>query len=175
MSDNTIDLVSDYEVETSYASIMGTSPNSHVLPLNKDNLELETISIFDDSDSERVSKYSLEENFLSSGSIDAFISNVGGGINHVEVLMPPHVLYKEEKVQANRYMREHAKIYIQLCLRIDNYESSDSKVNAYSDLWAQSDVVKYDWMNPNITGTSLALSNEQALNVADIMVGDPLE
>lgn len=54
MSDNSTDLVSDSEVETVIVSIMGTSLYSHLPPHNNNHLELEVISLFDDSDSERV-------------------------------------------------------------------------------------------------------------------------
>lgn len=43
------------------------------------------------SDSEKVSGNSLEEETSSFGSLDAFISNVGGGINRTEVPMPLRV------------------------------------------------------------------------------------
>lgn len=54
---------------------------------------------------------SLEEETLSSHSLDACISNVGGGVNRVEVLMPHQVLSGED-MQANQQTREHAKDYI---------------------------------------------------------------
>lgn len=51
MDDNTVDLVIDSEVETSFALAMGTSPDSNLSPLHSDHLELEIISISGNFDS----------------------------------------------------------------------------------------------------------------------------
>lgn len=91
------------------------------------------IPISDNSNSERVSRDSLVEETSSSGSLDELISNVGKGINRVEVLMPHHTLF-EKKVQANRQMRERVNYYIQHRLRTDNFKPNDVEVKAHLDL-----------------------------------------
>lgn len=63
------------------------------------------------SDSEKASGNSLEEETSSFGSLDAFISNVGGGINQTEVHMPLRVLIEGE-IQDNLQRRERVKDYI---------------------------------------------------------------
>lgn len=52
--------MSDNTVETSDASTMGTSPDSHLPPHNSSHLGQEIISLFDDSDPKRVSGNFLE-------------------------------------------------------------------------------------------------------------------
>lgn len=64
MSDSTIDLVSDYEGETSSASIMGISPDSHLPPLSCNHLGSEIIHFFYDYDSERVYEVPLRKELL---------------------------------------------------------------------------------------------------------------
>lgn len=133
MSDSAVDLVSGFEVEISPTSIIGTSLDSHLPPLGHNHLGLETILLSDDLDSERVYGSSLEEEISLFGSLEAFLSNVGGEVNHNDVLIPPHILYKEE-IQSNWKKREHTKDYIQLCMRTDNYEPNGVEVNAHLDL-----------------------------------------
>lgn len=84
--------MSDSEVETSFSSRMGSSPNSHVPSFGSNHIGPEVIPIFDNFNSERLSEGSLEEETSSSCSLDALISNVDRGINRVEVPMPPYVL-----------------------------------------------------------------------------------
>lgn len=76
MSGNIVDLVSDSEVETSFSSIIGISPDSHLPLISSNHLELEIVHLFDDSDSQRVYGKSLDEGTFSFGSLEAFISNV---------------------------------------------------------------------------------------------------
>lgn len=52
MSDSTIDLVNDYEGETSFISIMGTSHDSHIPHFIRNHLEPKLIPLSDDSDSQ---------------------------------------------------------------------------------------------------------------------------
>lgn len=113
MSNNTVDLVSDYEVEILAASPMGISPDSHLPSLGREHIGSTIILIYNDSDFERVSRYSLEEETSSSGSLYDLISNMDGGINLVKILMPIPILLEDE-VQSNLLRIEHAKDYIQL-------------------------------------------------------------
>ena len=51
MSDSTVNLVSEFEGETSHASIMGTSTGSYLPILGRNHLGSEIIPLSDDSDS----------------------------------------------------------------------------------------------------------------------------
>lgn len=115
MSDNTVDLVSDYEVETSSASVTGTSPNSHLPFFDINHLELDVITLLGDYDSEKVSENFSEEETYSFGSLDALISNVWGIINHVDAPIPPRILSKEEVI-TNLRRRERPKDFLQVRL-----------------------------------------------------------
>lgn len=84
MSNNTVDLTIDSEVKTSY----GLSPDSPRPSLGNDHIGAEITSISEDFDSGRVSENSLEEDNSSFESLETFIPNVGGIINHTEVFMP---------------------------------------------------------------------------------------
>lgn len=57
---------------------MGTSPDSHLHPLDHNLLELDFITLFVNFDSERVFGDSLEERISSSGSLEALLSNIEG-------------------------------------------------------------------------------------------------
>lgn len=96
MSDNTVKLMSNSESETSYASRMGKSLDSHLYPLDHDRLEPKAIPLSDNSDLERVFEDSLEEGGSSSNSLETLLSNVNREINHIEISMPPHILPEEE-------------------------------------------------------------------------------
>lgn len=61
MSDNTVNLVSDYEKETSSSLRMGKYPDSHLPSLDNDSLEPKFIPLSDDYEFERVSRDSLEK------------------------------------------------------------------------------------------------------------------
>lgn len=50
MSDNTVDIVSDYEVETSYASAVGTILDSHLPHLSNNHLDPKRRPLLDDSE-----------------------------------------------------------------------------------------------------------------------------
>lgn len=111
--------MSNSKFETLFDSAMGTSPDPRLTSISSNHMEPKTMLIYDDYDSERVSRDYLGEEKLSSSSLDALISNVGGEIKRVEVLMPYRILLKK-KVRPNLKMRECAKSYIQLRLRTDN-------------------------------------------------------
>lgn len=51
-----VDLMSDFEVETLCCLYNRDIHDSHLPPLNHNHLELETIHLSDDSDSEKVSR-----------------------------------------------------------------------------------------------------------------------
>lgn len=104
VSDNLVDLMSDSEVEISYTSIIGKSHNSHILPHNSNHLGPERIPLIYDYDSERVSRSLLEKVTSLSTSLYAIISNVGEGINRVEIPMPPRVL-SDEEIQGHQHMK----------------------------------------------------------------------
>lgn len=57
----------------------------------------------------------------------------------------PHT-FIEEEMQANLW-REHTNDYIQLRLKIDFCEPNDVDAKAHLDLWDQSNMVKYDWVD----------------------------
>lgn len=61
---------------------------------------LEIIFLYDDYGIERIFGNCLKEDISSSRMLDTLISNVGGGIKHVEVPMPPPIL-SEDEVRAN--------------------------------------------------------------------------
>lgn len=61
MSGNIINLVSDYEKETSSALRMGKYPDSHLPSLDNDSPKPKIIPLSDDYEFERVSRNSLEE------------------------------------------------------------------------------------------------------------------
>lgn len=82
---NTINLVSDSKVETSY----GLSPTSPHPPLSNDHVGSEIISIFYYFSLKRVSRNSSEGNTSSSESLGTLVSNVTGRINNTEV--PMHI------------------------------------------------------------------------------------
>lgn len=71
MSNNVVSLVSDNESDTSSILGMKISLNSHLLPISHDHLKPEVISLTNDSDSERVSSYSLKGGTSSSDSLDS--------------------------------------------------------------------------------------------------------
>lgn len=73
MSDSTINQVSDSESETLSASRIGTSPDSHIPPLDYDCMEPEVIPLSKDLDSERVYRNSLEERASTSDIIISFV------------------------------------------------------------------------------------------------------
>lgn len=75
---------------------MGISIDFHLLPLGHNYVEPKIILLFDNSDSERVSGNSLKEGTSYFGSLEAFLSNVGGEVNRAEVLMPPRIFFEEE-------------------------------------------------------------------------------
>lgn len=68
--------------------------------LNGGHLEQEIIPLSGDSDLEKVSGNSLEEEISSSGSLDAPLSNVGERMNHTKVPIPPPIL-TGEKITSN--------------------------------------------------------------------------
>lgn len=88
MSDNTIGLVRDYEVE----ALSGSSYDSYHPPLNSDHVGSEIIPIFDDLGSEGCMRLTWRKTNYSSMSLDALTSNM----NPAGVLMPPHALSEEE-------------------------------------------------------------------------------
>lgn len=95
MSDNNVDLVSDFEVEPSSNSEVETSS------LSSDHIRQEIITVSDDYGSERASGNSLkEETSYYSWLLDSLMSNVGRGIKCVEVHMAHRILLGEE-VRAN--------------------------------------------------------------------------
>lgn len=83
---------------------MRVSPVSHLLPLARDCLGPEVISIFDYSDSERAYINSLNERDFSFDSFKALLSYDNKEGNHIEVLIPLSILTKEE-IQAIKQMR----------------------------------------------------------------------
>lgn len=85
MSDNIINLASNFEGEISSAPKMKTSLDSHLPPLDHGRLEPEAIPLFDDSNSSRVSGDSLEEGSSSPDSLEAFLSDIDKEVNHAEV------------------------------------------------------------------------------------------
>ena len=66
-------------------------------------------------------------------------------------------------------------LYIQLHLRTDKCEPSDAEGNGHLDLRDRSDVVEYDWVDTKIVYNSYFLSNEDVIDAARTMVGDPSE
>lgn len=98
-------------------------------------------------------------------------------------------------------MRKHAKSYIQIFLRTNNYEPIDVEVKTYLDLrgrldlvswitpnehskidhltWKEftlvdpTDAVKYSWVEAQVVGTLFILNTEATIEVADIMANDP--
>lgn len=76
---------------------------------------------------------SLEEKDYSSDSFETLLSNDDANVSHTKVPMTPHGL-TEEEIQSNCYRREHAKYFVQLCLRTNNCEPNNAKVKAYLDL-----------------------------------------
>lgn len=96
--------MSDYESNTSSILRIGISPYSHLPPIDHDHLELEFISLSNYSDIERVSEDFLERGTSSSGSLEALLADVGGEVNHVEVLMP-HLILIEEEIQDYKQRR----------------------------------------------------------------------
>lgn len=98
-------------------------------------------------------------------------------------------------------MRERSNDFIQLSLRINNYEPIDDGMNAHLDLWGRSDVVcwitpreyskvdhlarkgvtlvepanviKYGLEDAKVVGTLTVLNTEATIKVADIVVDDP--
>lgn len=138
--------MSDSERKTLFASRMGVSYDPHLPPPSSNYPEPEIISLSDDFDSERVFRNSLQEEPFSSGSLDVTLSNVGRGINHVEVPKPPHVLIEEE-ILAKLQRRECFKDYIQHFLKTDGCEPNDADVKVHLDLRDQSDMVEYNWVD----------------------------
>lgn len=77
--------------ESSVSSIVGTwvSPGSHSPFLTHDYMGQEVVSLTDDSDSEWVSRNSLDEKALLLDSLEALLSHGGGQKDYSEVSMPP--------------------------------------------------------------------------------------
>lgn len=73
MIDSMDDLVSDSEGKNFNAYIMGTSPDYRLSSLGHNQLEPETVPLFDDSDLERVFENSLEEGTSLSRSLEALL------------------------------------------------------------------------------------------------------
>lgn len=80
--------MSDYKVETSFASVMETSPDFHLHPHNSNHLEPKSIPLYDDSNSERVSGNSLKEEISSYGSLDALIQTLVEELITLKLLYP---------------------------------------------------------------------------------------
>lgn len=88
ISDSIVELMCDFEIETSYAYVMGTSSDSHLPPLNSDPLKPYIITMFGGFDSERVYGNSFKGETSSSGSLYSLSSNVCEGVICVEVHIP---------------------------------------------------------------------------------------
>lgn len=73
MSDNIVDLVSDYEVKTSYTYAMGASPYSPHPYLSSDHVGPKIITQSDESGSDWAYENSLEEETSSSMQVDTLI------------------------------------------------------------------------------------------------------
>lgn len=67
------------------------------------------------------------------------MTNVGGKVNHIGVLMPP--VFTNEEIQAIQRMRECVDDFIQLSLRTIGREPSNAEVKAHLDLSGRLDVV----------------------------------
>lgn len=90
MSNSIVNLASDSKCETSFASTMGTSPNSHLTALNHSHLELKVIPLFDKSNSARGFRDSLEGETSSSDLLEVLLSNVSSEVNLVKIIMALH-------------------------------------------------------------------------------------
>lgn len=75
MSDNTVNLVSDSKNDTSSATKMGVSPDSHLTPIAHYCMRQEVISLSDDSDSKRISGNSSDEEVPSFYTFEAHLSD----------------------------------------------------------------------------------------------------
>lgn len=125
--------MNDYGVKNLYASIIGTFDDSNLPRLNRNHIELDITPISNYSDLERVLENFLEEETSSFCSLDALLSDVGGGINSVEVPMPTR-FFTENKIQANLKRREPAKDYIQLLLKTDGCDPNDADMKDHLNL-----------------------------------------
>lgn len=170
MSDNTIDLVCDFKVETS----LGSSPESLHSSLSGDHVRPKIIAPLEDSGSYWASRNSLKEETSSYVSLYALICNVGIRIHHTEVPIP-HCILSEEEVHANLRMRECTRDFIQFCLQTIDCESSDAKVLEHLNFLNWLGASEYDWMDEKVTSISSALSTKVVLRDYDIMFGDSLE
>lgn len=75
LNDSLVHLVSESESDTSPDPGIGVSLDSHLSPLAHNCMSQEFISLSDDSDSERVSVNSLDEEAYSFYYFEAFLSN----------------------------------------------------------------------------------------------------
>lgn len=92
MSDNTITLKSDSEVETSYNYTMRTFSNSHLPCLSSDYIRPKIVTLYNEFDSGRVYENILEEETSLFDLLDVLISNVGKGMNRANALMPQRLI-----------------------------------------------------------------------------------
>lgn len=122
MSESNVNLVNDSESNTYYVVGMWASPDSHLPPLAHDRMGKEVISLSDDSDSKMVYRNTLTEGASSFDSFEALFLDHGEGKDHVEVLMPPPAFPTliEEKLQANKRMRECTDDFLQLYMKTVN-------------------------------------------------------
>lgn len=63
----------------------------------------------------------------------------------------------------------------QLFMRTNNYEPNDVEVKTHLDLRDRPDAIKHSCVDAEIMGTLAIMSTREAINVAGIVVGDPIE
>lgn len=170
MSYRTIDLGSGPEAETSSGPSLGSLHPS----LSSDQVGPKITFISDGSDSMRIYGDSSKRETSSTRSLHALISNVGGRINRTEVPPPPRVLLEKE-TRDNLQIRELAKGSIKVRLRIEGRKPNDAEVLEHLNLRRCSIASEYDWVDVKVTETSLSPSIKVAINVIDVVVGDPSE
>lgn len=88
--------------------------------------------------------------------------------------MPSPILIGEE-IQANQQRREHAKRFIHLFLKTNNYESNEVEVKAHFDLWSRSNIQKLYRVYVEVISTPFVRSTGPAIEFVYIVVGNPLK
>lgn len=130
MNDNSNNLVSDYESDTSFTAGIEESPDSHMFPLAQYRMGEGVISIYDDSDSKMISRNFSDEGASSCESFEALLSNDSEEGNLIKVLIPLVFLLRMKY----KLLSKRADDSNQLYLRTNNHKPIDVEVMIHLEL-----------------------------------------
>lgn len=105
-------------------------------------LEPKVIPLSNNSNSTRVCGDSLEKGSSSCDSLEAFLPNVTGEVNRINVPMTILVL-TEEEIQVIQRVRESVDDFIQLSLRTVILKPNDAGVKSHVEYRGKTDVVSW--------------------------------